>query len=170
MTLADGTVLNAGNVVQYLAHDQYAGLTDTSAAPGRQDRLGSLASAALNALNGESLDLKNLATAMTTATEGRHLLVWSAQKKAEDAWIGGGVAGELSPDSAMVAVINQGGNKLDQYLTVATDLQITPDGGGSEGTLTVDLQNQTPPGQGQFIAGPFPGVNESYGEYSASWP
>jgi hypothetical protein len=165
VTLADGTVLNAGNVVQYLVHDQYAGLTDTSAAPGRQDRLGSLASAALNALNSESLDLKNLATAMTTATEGRHLLVWSAQKKTEDAWIGGGVAGELSPDSAMVAVINQGGNKLDPYLTVATDLQITPDGGGSEGTLTVDLQNQTPPGQGQFIAGPFPGVNESYGEY-----
>jgi Protein of unknown function (DUF4012) len=165
VTLADGTVLNAGNVIQYLVHDQYAGLTDTSAAPGRQDRLGSLASAALNALNGESLDLKNLATAMTTATEGRHLLVWSARKKTEDAWIGGGVAGELTPDSAMVAVINQGGNKLDQYLTVATDLQITPDSGGSEGTLTVDLQNQTPPGQGQFIGGPFPGVDESYGEY-----
>ena len=165
VTLADGTVLNAGNVVQYLVHDQYVGLTDTSAAPGRQDRLGALATAALNALNGESLDLKNLATAMTTATEGRHLLVWSAQKKTEDAWIGGGVAGELSPDSAMVGVINQGGNKLDQYLSVATDLQITPDRGASEGTLTVDLQNQTPPGQGQFIAGPFPGVDESYGEY-----
>ena len=165
VTLTDGTALNSGNVVQYLTHDQYEGLSDTSAAPGRQDRLGSLASAALNALNDESLDLKNLATAMTTATEGRHLLVWSAQKKTEDAWIGGGVAGELSPDSAMVAVLNQGGNKLDQYLTVATDLQITPTAGTSEGTLTVDIVNQTPPGQGQFIGGPFPGVNESYGEY-----
>jgi Protein of unknown function (DUF4012) len=166
VTLADGTVLNAGNAVSYLTHDQYAGLTDQDESDAREDRLGALASAALSALNGESLDLKSLATAMTTATEGRHLLLWSARPQVEEAWRSGGVAGQLSPSSAMVAVINQGGNKLDQYLSVDTDLQISSGPGAGQGTLTVNLQNTTPPGQSQVIAGPYPGLGTVYGEYT----
>ena len=34
VTLPDGTSLNAGDVVQYLTHDQYAGLTDQRGVPG----------------------------------------------------------------------------------------------------------------------------------------
>ena len=167
VTLSDGTVLNASDVVQYLTHDQYAGLSDNEASQVRVDRLGSLATAALDALDNESLDLKSLATAMTTATSGRHLLLWSADPSVEAAWEAGGVAGELSPHSAMVAVINRGGNKLDQYLSVATDLQLTPGTGTAptRGSLTVTLDNRTPPGQSQFIAGPYPGLGTVYGEY-----
>jgi Protein of unknown function (DUF4012) len=175
VTLSDGTTLNAFNVIQYLTHDQYEGLSDGADNQVRADRLGSLATAALDALDNESLDLKSLATAMTTATEGRHLLLWSAQPAAEDAWEAGGVAGLLSADSAMVAVINRGGNKLDQYLSVQAGLRIAPGSGSgprsgstdsTEGTLTVDLQNRTPPGQSQFIAGPYPGLGTVYGEYT----
>ena len=165
VTLPDGTTLNAFNVIEYLTHDQYAGLSDQAGSQVREDRLGSLATAALDALDNESLDLKSLATAMTTATQGRHLLLWSAQPAVEAAWESGGVAGRLSPTSAMVAVINRGGNKLDQYLSVAADLRLTPGDGRIGGTLTVDLQNRTPPGQSQFIAGPFPGAGTAYGEY-----
>jgi hypothetical protein len=161
VTLSDGTALNASDVVQYLTHDQYAGLSDNQDSQARVDRLGALATAALDALNTESLDLKNLATAMTTATEGRHLLIWSASPSAEEAWEAGGVAGQLSANSAMVSVINRGGNKLDQYLSVGADLQIT----GGSGSLTVDLHNGTPAGQSQFIAGPYPGLGTVYGEY-----
>jgi len=75
------------------------------------------------------------------------------------------VAGRLSPASAMVAVINRGGNKLDQYLSVEADLRLTAAAGATAGTLTVDLQNRTPPGQSQFIAGPFPGLGTAYGQY-----
>jgi hypothetical protein len=168
VTLPDGTTLNAFNVIEYLTHDQYAGLSDAAGSQVREDRLGALATAALDALNTESLDLKTLATAMTTATEGRHLLLWSAAPSVEAAWTAGGVAGQLSPSSAMVAVINRGGNKLDQYLSVGVDLQITPGTGSTPGVgaLTVDLQNQTPPGQSQFIAGPYPGLGTAYGEYT----
>jgi hypothetical protein len=170
VTLTDGTSLNAFNVIEYLTHDQYEGLSDGADNQVRADRLGSLATAALDALDNESLDLKSLATAMTTATEGRHLLLWSAQPAVEDAWEAGGVSGQLSPSSAMVAVINRGGNKLDQYLSVQAGLRITPgSGSGSSstaGTLTVDLQNRTPPGQSQFIAGPYPGLGTVYGEYT----
>ncbi len=166
VTLPDGTALNAGNVVEYLTHDQYAGLSDQASSQTREDRLGSIATAALDAMNDESLDLKGVATAMTTATEGRHLLLWSAAPSVQDAWVAGGVAGQLQPDSAMVSVINRGGNKLDQYLSVDAGLQLTPSAGATAGTLTVDLQNRTPPGQSQFIAGPFPGLGTTYGEYT----
>jgi len=165
VTLTDGTTLNAFNVIEYLTHDQYAGLSDQAGSQVREDRLGSLATAALDALDTESLDLKSLATAMTTATQGRHLLLWSARSAVEAAWEAGGVAGRLSPASAMVAVINRGGNKLDQYLSVEADLRLTAAAGATAGTLTVDLQNRTPPGQSQFIAGPFPGLGTAYGQY-----
>jgi hypothetical protein len=173
VTLSDGTILNAGNAVQYLTHDQYVGLSDGQDSQDRQDRLGALATASLSALNSESLDLKNLATAMTTATAGRHLLMWSATPTVEAAWQAGGVAGQLAPDSAMVSVINRGGNKLDQYLSVGANLQIDGPAGSPTptstatraATLTVTLQNQTPPGQSQFIAGPYPGLGTAYGQY-----
>jgi hypothetical protein len=167
VTLPDGTSLNADNVVQYLTHDQYAGLTDSDTSKVRVDRLGAIATASLDALNNESLDLKSLADAMTSATSGRHLLLWSADPAAESAWQAGGVGGQLSSNSAMVALINRGGNKLDQYLSVQADLSLTPSSGSgaTRGSLSVDLQNQTPPGQSQFIAGPYPGLGTSYGEY-----
>jgi hypothetical protein len=155
--------------VTYLTHDQYAGLAYGDTSKARVDRLGAIATASLNALNNESLDLKNLADAMTSATSGRHLLLWSADPAAESAWQAGGVGGQLSSDSAQVAVLNRGGNKLDQYLSVEADLRITPGPGpasdATQGSLTVTLQNQTPPGQSQFIAGPYPGLGTTYGEY-----
>jgi hypothetical protein len=171
VTLSNGTVVSADNVVQLLTHDQYEGLVDLPTGPqakaeeGREDELGSLAQAALNALENESLDLKSLSNAMTSATEGRHLMMWSAQPGAESAWVQGGVAGNLSSDSVMTAVINRGANKLDQYLSVDADLAMTTRGKQTMGTLTVHLQNNTPPGQSQFIAGPYPGLGTVYGEY-----
>jgi hypothetical protein len=171
VTLNDGSVVKATDIVQYLVHDQYVGLVDqptgahARAESARQDRLGSLAKATLDALQNESLDLRSLADAMTAATQGRHLLAWSSQPAAEDAWRLGGVAGQLSSDSALAAVINRGGNKLDQYLLVKASLQIVTHGASADGTLTVKLHNYTPPGQSQFIAGPYPGLGSTYGEY-----
>ncbi len=171
VTLPDGTVVNADNVVQLLTHDQYEGLVDlptgqqAQAEAGREDQLGSLAQAALDALENESLDLKSLSNAMTTATEGRHLLMWSAQPSAEAAWVQAGVAGQLSSNSVMAAVINRGANKLDQYLSVDAHLDLRTEGKRTLGTLTMDLHNRTPPGQSQFIAGPYPGLGTVYGEY-----
>jgi Protein of unknown function (DUF4012) len=171
VTLPDGTMVSADNVVQLLTHDQYEGLVDlptgaqAKAEEGREDELGALAQAALNALENESLDLKTLSNAMTSATQGRHLMMWSAQPGAEADWVQGGVAGQLSPDSVMTAVINRGANKLDQYLSVDADLAMNTQGKRTTGTLTVHLKNTTPPGQSQFIAGPYPGTGTVYGEY-----
>jgi hypothetical protein len=171
VTLADGTVVSADNVVALLTHDQYRGLVDQPTAAqaraegGREDKLASLAKAALASLESEALNLKSLSTAMTTATQGRHLLMWSAQPQAEADWVRAGVAGPLAPDSMMAAVVNRGGNKLDQYLSVQSDLDLKTEGKRTAATLTVHLRNDTPPGQSQFIAGPYPGLGAVYGEY-----
>jgi hypothetical protein len=62
-------------------------------------------------------------------------------------------------------VINRGGNKLDQYLAVHNNLQLVAHNGRTEATLTVTLANHTPPGQVQYIAGPYPGLGTVYGQY-----
>jgi hypothetical protein len=171
VTLANGSVVSADNVTQFLVHDEYQGLSDTSTAAqnalqgARQDRLGSLAKATLDALQEQSPDLRSLSDAMTTATEGRHLLVWSSDPTVESAWATGGVAGSLTSDSMMAALINRGGNKLDQYMTMGAQLQLVGAGEHTDGTLTVHIDNHAPPGQSQFIAGPYPGLGTVYGEY-----
>ncbi|MDA8275059.1 MAG: DUF4012 domain-containing protein [Actinomycetota bacterium] len=164
---AGGVTVSASNALSYLLHGQYAGLTDnaTPGASSRQDALGALASATLHELEGGSLDLRTLATAMSAAAEGRHLMVWSRAPAAEAAWRATGVSGELGPRSLDVAVINRGGNKLDPYLGVGVSMTTRPAGASTDVTLRVTLHNTTPPGQSQFIAGPYPGLAASYGEY-----
>ena len=173
VVLGDGRAVSADDVVQFVVHDQYAGLTNATelsaaqaqAQQERQDELGDLARATLDALENEALDTKALANAVTASASGRHILVWSKDPAAETAWAEGGVAGQLSPSSLLAAVMNRGGNKLDQYLGVHITLGIVPKGDDAEATLTVDLANHTPPGQSQFIAGPYPGLGTAYGEY-----
>ncbi len=161
------TTLDASNVEQYLLHDQYAGLSDSATGDAtRQDALGAIAGDVLRQLQGQSADLRGLATAVTGAVVGRHLLVWSADPATEAAWTASGVAGTLSPSSLSVNIVNQGGNKLDQYLAVGVHLTTRPDGSDTALTLTTTLDNRTPDGQSQFIAGPFPGLPLAYGDYS----
>lgn len=164
---AAGQTISADNVEQYLLHDQYAGLTDNSTASGaRQDALGSLASAVLRQLQGQSTDLRTLASAVSSAVAGRHLMVWSSNPVDQAAWVASGVSGTLSPNSVGVSVINRGGNKLDQYLPVQVTVGTQPSRSGTTVTLTTRLTNTTPAGQSQFIAGPYPGVPTGYGGYT----
>ncbi len=168
VTLDDGTVVSAGNVRRFALHDQYAGLSDNAQVlqqTARRDRLGSLAHAALSALQTRSLDLRSLANALSGEAAGRHVLVWSSDAAVEADWRAAGVAGTLPVDAVMPAVLNTGGNKLDPYLSVSAALRLHPDGSSTDATVTVDLVNRTPPGQSQYIAGPYPGLSTTYGEY-----
>jgi hypothetical protein len=167
VTLTDGTVVSSSGVVQLLLHDEYEGITfeTTPAQDERVSRLGSLARATLDALQDRSLDLKTLATAMSGATSGRHIMLWSSSSSDEQAWITGGVAGQLSNKSMLTALVSRSGTKLDQYLSVKSALSISADSGSSHGTLAVTLTNSTPPGQSPYIAGPYPHLGTVYGEY-----
>ncbi len=172
VTLADGTVVSAQNVVQYLMHNEYTGLSDqyvteqeAQTEENREDKLGVLTSDVLKNLETQHLDLRALANAVVASAQGRHLMVWSAQSSAESAWETGGVAGQLQANSLLAGVINSGGNKLDQYLSVHATVATHAQGDRTDATLTVVMSNATPPGQDQFLAGPFPGTGAVYGEY-----
>lgn len=159
--------IDASNVESYVLHDQYAGLSDSATADaGRQDALGSLASAVLRQLQGQSIDLRSLASAMAGAVAGRHLMVWSPDRSVEANWQAVGAAGQLRPDSVDVAVINRGANKLDPFLSVTVRVDIRPDGENSRLTMTLALANQVPEGESQFVAGPYPGLGLNGGDYS----
>ena len=162
-----GTVtVDADNVEQYLLHDQYAGLTDDSTGDAaRSDALGGIADAVLHQLEGQSTDLRTLASAVAGAVAGRHLMVWSSDPVAQAAWVASGASGSLTAKSLAVTVINHGGNKLDQYLHVSVAVATRPSGSHTAVTLTTRLVNDTPDGQSQFIAGPFPGLPLAYGDY-----
>jgi hypothetical protein len=166
---SNGTTVSADNVDQLLLHDQYIGegydTTSLGIEASRVDELGSLASAVMNALETKSLDLHAVANALSQATEGRHLMLWSADPATEAIWRSTGVSGRLTADSLVANVINRGGNKLDQYLSVQSSLQLTTQGTSTHATLTLHLANHTPSGQSPFIAGPYPGLGTSYGEY-----
>ncbi len=164
---AGSVTLTAGNVEQYLMHDQYVGLSDNSSGESsRADALGAIASGVLGQLQGQSTDLRGLADAVSGAVAGRHLMVWSSDPVDQAAWVAAGASGSLAPNSLAVNVVSQGGNKLDQYLDVAVHVTTRPDRSGTAVTLTTTLGNRTPDGQSQFIAGPFPGLPLVYGDYS----
>lgn len=165
VTTATGQVVSASTVDQLLLHDQYVGETYSSDSTGRVDELSTLAAATLHALEDRPFKLHTMADALSAAAEGRHVLLWSADPRTEAAWVGAGVSGQLQPSSVMADIINRGGNKLDQYLSETAALRLTPQGGKTEGSLTMTFTNRTPPGQSPFIAGPFPGLGTVYGEY-----
>jgi hypothetical protein len=150
---------------QLLLHDQYVGETYTSNPANRIDELSTLATATLHALENQPLKLHTMADALSAAAEGRHVLLWSSDARTEAAWSGAGVAGRLEPSSLMADIINRGGNKLDQYLSENVSLHLTRRGNQTDGSITMTFSNRTPPGQSSFIAGPYPGLGTSYGEY-----
>ena len=114
LMLPDGKVINSSNAEQFLLHDQYNGLsyTGTNAAEAvREEQQGALAEAEFNSLDTESLDLKMLSDALAGMVAGRHILVWSTDPATEASWQATGVAGDLSADSTLVAVLNRGGKQ-----------------------------------------------------------
>jgi hypothetical protein len=164
VTTDSGMVVSADNVDQFLLHDQYVGENDANEA-GRVDELSSLASAALHAFENRPIKLRSLVNALSAAAQGRHVTVWSTNPRTEAVWRDVGIAGHLASNSVMASVINRGGNKLDQYMSLTSSLRLTTRGETTVGQLTLTLANHTPPGQSQFIGGPYPGLGTSYGEY-----
>ena len=165
VTTSTGQVVSAANVVQFLLHDQYVGETYGNASGQRVDQLSTLASATMNALENRPYSLRSMVNALSAASAGRHMLVWSADPRTQAIWSTVGISGHLTSSSLMATVINRGGNKLDPYLSVTSSLKLTTNGNVTDGRLTLTMANHTPPGQSEFIAGPYPGLNTKYGEY-----
>jgi hypothetical protein len=170
-----GTTVDSSNAVSYLMHDQYVTAGSTEA---RQDALGSLASAVFaqalgssgaqgdSSAEGPPTSLTDLALDLAQAEAGRHVLLWSASSAQEALWEQAGGAGTIGSNSQLTAVLNIGGNKLDQYLSVRDDLQLSVSGDHTSAILHVQLANHTPAGQPDYISGPTAGSNLVANEYA----
>lgn len=158
------------DVVEYLFFGQYEGLgaqpTD-AVQDARRDVLGSLAGAVLSRLTGGGVDLSRLAEGLAGAVGGRHLMVWAADDVEQAAWEGLDAHGALTPDSLAVAILNRGGNKVDQFLDVAVDVSVETAAAGGARTLElrIEVTNDAPEGDPSYVLGPQPGLSTVAGEY-----
>ncbi|MDP2291119.1 MAG: DUF4012 domain-containing protein [Actinomycetota bacterium] len=138
--------LSADNVEQFLLLDQYA--LDT---PERRDLLEDVAAATLDAVLGGSLPgPRELASALSPAATGGHLLMWVERPDEQEFMHVVGIDGALPPlagrDGVVVVNNNATANKIDSFLrrTVQYDASFDATSGTVTGTATITLTNTAP--------------------------
>ncbi|MCW2586229.1 MAG: beta-glucan endohydrolase [Frankiales bacterium] len=140
--LPDGTSVGAGNVVDFVAHDQYVRYTDHA----HRKRLLSALAADLFLRAVAAKDPVPTMRALGRAAGSGHLYVWSA-KAAEERLLTRGLTGGALPmtDAPYLSVLTQnfGGNKLDFYLRRQIRVSRQPDGALR---VRVRLRNGAPEG------------------------
>ncbi len=161
----EGTTVSADSVLQEVFLDQYRSSGDDIANAARRERLGAIARSTVDALDRGGWDTVTLIDQLRAASQGRHILAWSADTKQERGWKGIGIDGELSDDSVLLAVLNRGGNKLDQFLHITSRIELDPRPSGTVVTIRATLSNQTPPDLPRYVAGPYPGRDYPSGTY-----
>jgi hypothetical protein len=150
----EGRQVDRDNVQAELLHGQYLRYPDDAVIAQRRDELGELARSVFGELNNGGWSVSQLGAGLARAAGGRHLLLWSAQAGEESAWQTLAVDGSLHPDSLLVSVLNRGGNKLDWFLQVSSDVSVRSVGHDSEVAVSVHLANHVPDGEPTEIAGP----------------
>ena len=151
------------NVERYLLHDQY--LVADPNSPERQENLGAVAGAALQAVQREGVDVLALGTELAKAADGRHVMVWSADAAVERQWVAAGAAGVVQGDTMLVSLLNRGGNKLDWFVDMRNAVEIRRRGPKTDVSVKVTLTNHTPSGEPPYIAGPGEGTEGPPGRY-----
>ena len=162
---AAGQRLDSSNVTARILHDQYVDHADDPDQGARREELGLVASAILGALETRSWDPGRLGKAVAGAARDRHVLAWSSRPDEQRGWVAAGIDGALDGDSLLLGVLNRGGNKLDQFLSVDASLDVGSSGDKVEGVLTVRLRNDVPTGEPRYVAGPDPNSGVGEGVY-----
>lgn len=164
----EGQTVDAGNVEQQLLLQQYIDNAKYGDDQGdRRERLGEVAHGALQAFNDGSWDYATLSRELQGAAVGRHLMAWSSNPTQEAGWKAARITGSLSGDSVLVALVNRGANKLDQFMHVKSTLTLdAADNGITKVTVSLDVTNETPTGLPQYVEGPNFGSPVGEGEYA----
>ena len=164
---AGDRTVSAGDVVDYLLRGQYDGVgLEDPAQRGRRDQLSVVARAGIDSLTSRPWAVPALVRELSTAGRGRHFLAWARDPVEQRAWEAAGVAGTLGSDSLLPAVLNTGGNKLDQFLHVDARFEVRDRADGAQdATVTMHLKNEAPEGLAPYIGGPHSGTDLAEGEY-----
>ena len=149
----NGRQIDAENVVDELLNIQYFRYNDNQNDQ-RREELGQIAGAAFGGLASGGWSRSTLADGLEQAVLGRHIMMWSQSGRDEAGWQALGVDGGLHDNSLLVSVLNRGGNKLDDFLHISSDMTFRPAGKDTEVTLHMTLENQVPPDQPFDVIGP----------------
>jgi hypothetical protein len=143
VTLADGQVIDADNVVELTMSTSYIRFADDNAA--RKKYLQDIAGAVIKKMTGTIQSPRQLLDALGRATGEGRISVWSAspadQKILEETPLAHAVPDDEAP-YAQVVINNLGGNKMDYYLE--RDIEYAADGCDGDtrnSTITVRLSN-----------------------------
>jgi hypothetical protein len=173
--VVDGKIITKDNVIREILLQQYLDYEtpdpsnpNSGHAPTaqRRERSSDIARAIIDQLDAKGWDVATLVEDLQHAAQGRHVMAWSSKPEQPRGRVGAGVSGQLKPDSVLLALQNRAGNKLDQFLPVQARLEHRAVSGGSEVTVRVHVENQTPAeGLNDFVAGPYPYSSFVRGEY-----
>jgi hypothetical protein len=148
-----GRQITAKTVVDELLNIQYYRYDDTQTSQ-RREELGQIAAAAFGDLASGGWSAAKLGDGLLTAAQGRHILVWSQNAGDEAGWRALGIDGTLSDNSLMLSVLNRGGNKLDYFLRVSSNVTFRTQGQNTEVTMQITLHNEVPSGEPFDVIGP----------------
>jgi type II secretory pathway pseudopilin PulG len=159
--------ITAGNVIEELLLRQYERFDARRDRLDRRETLGDTAAAVFGAFNERDWSAVGLVSALQRAGTGRNVLLWSSDPVQQAAWTAIGADGAVSADSVLLAVLNRGANKLDQFLEVAADMSWSDAGDGLRRlTFRIDLTNTAPEGLPPYVAGgPAQGTDLAEAEY-----
>jgi hypothetical protein len=165
--------VSAANIGDVLLNKAYQGLTVNDPQNSRREKLAAVVKAAVDQMKAEHVDLDAFADALSNDVEGRHLMVWSDDTSAESGLLAldaGGTLTTSEPNRTFhVAVENSTADKLDYFVTVGVQMQITVDPSGNALiNSTITVANHALPNQpASYQYGP-DGVNATTpGQYVA---
>jgi hypothetical protein len=161
VTLADGTVINSDDAVRFFENATYLAFPSYDLAPRKAFQVLASRAVADQIIHQPSSDLLHSASALQTAAEEGHLLVYVSDPVAERALIGTPLAG-IVPETTRpfldVVVNNTSGTKLDYYLS-RTVTYTRASCGATPVSVTVTLHNAAPDhGLPDSVLGRAPGI------------
>jgi len=126
----DGQQIDADNVLAEVLNENYKAFDTADERPERVSYQGDIAKAVFESLTSRDVPAAELAQVLLDSSEGRHLMLWSADEALESVWRELGISGELSDNGLLIAFQNYAANKLDWYLRpeAALDVQLLPSG------------------------------------------
>jgi uncharacterized protein DUF4012 len=161
-------VLSGNSTVDILLSKLYRDFPDDNET--RREALGSAAKAVASRLDRGGFAYGEAATHLAQAVRERHVMMWSAVPGEQQSLDSSGLTGAFSKSAApiLAAVENIGANKLDYYLSVSQDIDLSFQGPLVAGTLTVTISNPTMVDDlPAYVVGPNEGLAVDAGTYRA---
>jgi hypothetical protein len=157
VTLADGEVITADNVIELTESTAYLRFPTESDQPARKKYLQDIAEQVVKKMTGTVRSPRDLLNALGRAVSEGRIAVWSASPPEQELLEQTPLAHSVPVDSAPYAAVvvnNLAGNKLDYYLR--RRIEYVADGCAGDtrnSTVTVALTSKAPAGLPSFIAG-----------------